>query len=55
MSAYAAFLIGVVICVLGLALAAYLVDVPLAWIAAAVAAMLIAMLFVTRKRARRAR
>ena len=44
---------GIAICVVGLVAAAYLLDVPVAWIAGAVAALGIAVAALARRRARR--
>ena len=55
MSVSAAFSLGVAVCVMGLALAAYLVDVPLSWIVLAMIAALLFTYAVVRRRASRAR
>lgn len=54
MSAPVAFRVGLLACIAGLAFAAYLVDVPLAWVVVAGAAALGVLAALMRRHARRA-
>jgi len=55
MNAFATYLLGVVLCVAGLAVAAFLLDVPALAIGAALAGIVAIALLVHRRRARRTR